>query len=136
MFHAVGPIWSGPSGYHVYPSYFRKHGPTAGRQVVAALGPWIHLLKTPEQMLAYLTEIVGAPLAQEAVESIYRSPRLTRRLFDDYIGEFDAAGLRIAWLHKFKKPLRDAHAWRSLRATGVDPASYRFDTFWTVLVPK
>lgn len=139
MFHAVGPIWSGPSGYHVYPSYFRKHGPTAGQQVVSALGPWIHLVKTPEQLLAHLSEIVGAPLARDAVESIYRSPRLSRRTFDEYIAAFDQAGLQIAWLHKWKKPVRNVHtlqALRALQATGVDPANYRFDTFWTVLTPR
>jgi SAM-dependent methyltransferase len=136
MFHAVGPIWSGPSGYHVYPSYFRKHGPTAGVQVVDALGPWIHLVKTPEQMLAHLTEFVEAPLAQDAVESIYRSPRLSRRVFDEYLAAFDDAGLQIAWLHKWKKPVRNAQTLRALRATGVDTANYRFDTFWTVLTPR
>ena len=139
MFHAVGPVWSGPSGHHVYPSYFRRHGANAGLQVVAALGPWMHLLKTPEQMLAHLTDIVGAPLARDAVESIYRSPRLSRRIFPEYIAAFESAGLQVAWIRKWRKSARTAdarRALRALRATGVDSANYRFDTFWAVLVRR
>ena len=133
MFHAVGPIWSGPHGYHVYDGYFAHHGADAGRRVLSALRPWMHLLKTPAEMRAHLATHVGEELARDAVESIYLSSRLNRWKFEAYLEGFAAAGLRVTWLRRWRRPWTCLHARYALARLDCRPEDCDFDTFWAVL---
>jgi SAM-dependent methyltransferase len=91
MAHAVGPIWSGPRGYHVMPGYFKEFGERTA-DFCRWLRPWQHLLYTVPQMFHATRARFGSAFAEVAIHSIYESNRLNRLHAEEYLLYFEAMG--------------------------------------------
>ena len=133
MYHTVGPIWSGPAGYHVFPSYFSDFGKSAGARVVSQLRPWMHLAMTKDEMYSKLQNEIEEDLSIEVVESIYHSSRINRLLFSDYLNLFRDAGLRPLWIKRWTKKQRDYFYLDKIKNLQGVREDYLFNTFTIIL---
>lgn len=129
MYHAVGPIWSGPRGHHVFPTYFEEHGKDAGARVVAGLRPWMHLFFTPDQMRDHLLATLEPSLADAAVHSIYESPRINRFTYTDYLEHFEREGLSVSWIKNWTKKQADTYFFDVLKKSEGQSQAHFFDVF-------
>ena len=136
MYHTIGPIWSGPAGHHVYPSYFSEFGKNAGAGIVNQLRPWMHLAMTPEQMHDHLRTAVCDSIAEVAVQSIYSSPRINRLFFQQYLDTFRNENLDVAWIHRWKKKQKDTRFLHDLKLSETDREDYLFNVFTVILSPS
>ncbi len=101
MAHAVGPIWSGPRGHHVFPGYFKEFGERSA-DFCGWLRPWQHLLYTVPQMFPATRARYGSAFAEVAMHSIYESNRLNRLHAEEYLLYFESMG--------FETPRVDGHS--------------------------
>ncbi len=94
LFAQVGPIWSSWRGHHVFPDYFAPHQELT-KDFLGRMAPWQHLIMNEAEFETWAKRLYGAKFASTACTSIYRSQRLNRLLFADYLTAFRKAGFAM-----------------------------------------
>ena len=94
VYAEFGPIWSSRLGHHVFANYESE----SARHWDPQLNPvrdYSHLLLSPEEMRADLSESTSEGLRKEIVSWIYDSPHINRLFFENYISEIAASPFEI-----------------------------------------
>jgi SAM-dependent methyltransferase len=94
LFAQVGPIWSSWRGHHVFPDYFSPHQDLT-KDMLDRMVPWQHLVMDDAGFEAWARKLYGQEFASIACTSVYRSQRLNRLMFADYLSAFKRAGFAV-----------------------------------------
>lgn len=115
-----GPIWSGPSGHHVWvDSQINFNNDTW-------LQPHDHLLCTPPEMYSLLVRRLGEAKAQMVTLQMYHEPRINRLFFEDYEEYFRSTLQDVEIGTYFDNPIPDA---RQARLEKLYPRYSRFSPY-------
>jgi SAM-dependent methyltransferase len=137
MAHAVGPIWSGPRGHHVFPGYFREFGERTA-DFCRWLRPWQHLLYTVPQMFHATRARFGAAFAEVAIHSLYESNRLNRLHAEEYLLYFEALGFETVQVegNQIVVPAEDAALLSGVRIRYPMFSLFEWDGFSSIHLKK
>lgn len=91
LFAQVGPIWSSWRGHHVFPDYYAPHQEQT-KDMLSRMVPWQHLIMNETEFETWLKKLYEPEFALIVSSSVYRSKRLNRLMFADYLSAFKKAG--------------------------------------------
>lgn len=136
LFAQVGPIWSSWRGHHVFPDYYAPHQAQT-KDMLSRVAPWQHLVMTEGEFEAWAKRHYGPEFARIASTSVYRSQRLNRLMYADYLSAFKRAGFAARGEiqpNGSAVPSEWSTGWQDTVRRGRDIASrLDVDCFWAEL---
>ena len=95
LFSLFAPVWSAYDGHHL-PGISDGSGRPVDRTIIP---PWGHLLKSPPEMLRYLSGKTDFETAALMVYYIYQAPSINRLFTEDYVGYIQQTPFRVLGLN-------------------------------------
>ena len=136
LFAQVGPIWSSWRGHHVFPDYYTPHQ-NLTKDMLRRMVPWQHLVMDENGFETWAGKLYGKEFAEIACTSVYRSQRLSRLMFADYLAAFKRAGFAVRGEiqpNGSAVPAEWSTRWQDTVKRGMDIASrLDVDCFWVEL---